>query len=799
MTGSRTRLLVLDQFVALALIGSTVWALATAPPVPVGDAAVAVLAAGAGTVAVRRITPETACAVAIAALAATQQAGTTRTLPVALALVLDFYILGRHCVTRRRAVLAAILLTAAVVILIAGPQGSSVFDVTTSWSFACALPFAAGRVIGHHDAMTASLRVWAGRLARDQQERISAAAQLERARVARELHDVIAHDVSVMVIQAVAARRIAPSDRDGAAKVLDTVEACGRDAMREMRHLVGVLHRDDLDAPRGDVAGLGDLAERARSAGLDVTVRVEGRTAPLPAALELTARRVIQEALTNAIRYAAPATATVTVTYAETQLELDVRDTGRDRDADGPAPLPMGGRGLIGMRERVAVHEGELTAGPTQDGGFRVHARLPLEISSPEAGQRQADTKQPIGRLIKGQLFDAVLAAVLFAACQAQLVAQWEHRGSLVADTAILLGLTAPVAARRRAPVAAAGLTMGFLILVAVTPLNAISPNAMLFVLLIPPYSAGAHARRGPALAGLTICVAGWLGTMLFTSVGPPAWAVLSTGLIVAAWLTGRAIRARRRTASELSRTAALLSAGAEGLARLAIADERTRIARRLQAEVAATVADMIVQARAARILLDHDPAAFDAAMAETDRTGRRALDEMRAVLGVLRTEARTTAKRNTGAKAETSDTSPELAPQPGVGRLPALVEDVRKNGCDIELRIDGEPRPVPALCDLGVYRIAEEALRTLAAPGRRRPAMPTAALTVTFGDTWIALDVTAVIEPGRKAGNGPRWPTPVMVERAALSGGTIECAIMDGGMACLRLELRTATEEVML
>src|SRR3984957_15198171 len=273
MTGSRTRLLVLDQFVALALIGSTVWALATAAPVPVGDAALAVLAAGAGTVAVRRITPETACAVAIAALAAAQQAGTTRTLSVALALVLDFYILGRRCVPRRRAVLAAIVLTAAVVLLIAGPQGSSVFDVTTSWSFACALPFAAVRVIDHHDAMTASLRVWASRLARDQQERISAAAKLERARVARELHDVIAHDVSVMVIQAVAARRIAPSDRDGAAKVLDTVEACGRDAMREMRHLVGVLHSGDLDAPRGDVAGLGDLAERARSAGLDVTVR----------------------------------------------------------------------------------------------------------------------------------------------------------------------------------------------------------------------------------------------------------------------------------------------------------------------------------------------------------------------------------------------------------------------------------------------------------------------------------------------------------------------------------------------
>jgi signal transduction histidine kinase len=318
----------------------------------------------------------------------------------------------------------------------------------------------------------------------------------------------------------------------------------------------------------------------------------------------------------------------------------------------------------------------------------------------------------------------------------------------------------------------------------------------MLFVLLIPPYSAGAHARRGPALVGLAVCVAGWLSIMLFTSVGPLAWAAFSTGLIVAAWLTGRAIRARRGTASELNRTAALLSAEAGDLARLAIADERTRIARRLQAEVASTVADMIVQTRAARILLDHDPAAFDAAMAEIDLAGRRALDEMRAVLGVLRTKARLT---STGTGKETSDAGPELAPQPGVGRLPALVEDFRKNGCDIKLRVDGEPRPIPALCDLGVYRIAEEALRTLAVPVRGRPATPTAALTVTFADTWVALDVMAISKPGRKAGNGLRWPTPLMVERAALSGGTIECATMDGGVASLRLELRTVLEEVML
>jgi signal transduction histidine kinase len=778
MTGSRRGWLILDQFVAMALIGWTVWAATTTPTESVRD--VALLAAGAGTVAIRRITPEIACGLTIAALAATQDVGTTRILAVTLALLLDFYVLGRRCDTSGRTVAAAVLLVAPVVVLIVGPTGGSVFNVTASWTFACALPFAAGRAIDHHDAVTVSLRAWTGRLARDQKEQLAEAAGMERARVARELHDVIAHNVSVMVIQAVAARRIAQSDRDGAVKALDTVEACGRDAVREMRRLVGVLHRNDLDpldvASRG-LEDLGHLAERAESAGLAVTVQVQGQAVPLPAALELTARRVLQEALTNAIRYAAPASATVTVTYADNDLELDVCDSGRGRGTDGPAPLPMGGKGLIGMRERVAAEGGELTAGPTPGGGFRVHARLPLQTALPSAPRRQAASSRPglPDRPARSRWFDAILAGLLFVACEAQLLTSWQHRGSIGVETAILIGLTAPVAVRRRAPVAAAAVIMTFLLLAAATPLNAISPDAMLFVLLIPPYSAGAYARRGPALAGLAVCAGAWLALIAATTVGPPAWEVLSTGLIAGAWATGRAIGARRRTAGELSRTAAVISSQAEDLARLAVADERARIARRLQAAVARSVADMIIQTRAARILLDTDPAAADAALGQIDLTGRRALDEMRELLGVLRDD----------------DAEPELGPQPGVGQLPGLVESVRNRGCDIELRVDGEPRPIPALCDLGVYRIAEEALRTLAASPGRRPAK--AALTVTFGETWIALDVRTASAPGYL------WPTPLMAERAALSGGTIECGTTDTAAVCLRVELRTAPEEALL
>jgi signal transduction histidine kinase len=776
LAGPRAGLLILDLLAAAGLVGWTVLAGTATAPVQVGE--LAALAAGSATVAVRRISPEVACALTIAALAATQQVGTNPS-PAALALLLNFYLLGRRCDSRWRAVVAAGLLVAPVVVLVVGPLGNSVFDVAASWVFGCALPFAAGRAIDHHDAVTVSLRAWTGRLARDQKEHVAQAAGLERARVARELHDVIAHNVSVMVIQAVAARRIAPSDRAGAAKALDTVEACGRDAMREMRQLVGVLHRDDLDSlhlPSQGVDDLGLLAERARSAGLDVAVRVEGKGVRLPPALDLTARRVLQEALTNAIRYAAPASATVTVTYGGSHVELDVRDSGRGHGADGAAPLPMGGKGLIGMRERVAACGGELTAGPTEGGGFRVHARLPLCAGSPPGEQPPPVAPRPaVRRLLLRRWFDPVLAGLLFAVCEAQLLASWHHRGSLAAETAILLGLTAPVAARRRAPVAAAALTMAFLLLAAATPLNVISPDAMLFVLFIPPYSTGAYARRGPALAGLAISVAAWLALIATTTVGPVAWEVLSTGLMVGAWATGRAIRARRRTAGDLSRTAAVISAEAEDVARLAVADERTRIARWLQVAVARSVADMIVQTHAARVLLDGDPAAADAAMAEIDVTGRRALDEMRAALGVLR-----------GGEAEA-----ELAPQPGVGRLPTLVESARKSGRDIELRVDGEPRPVPALCDLGVYRIAEETLRTLAASSRRTPVKAT--LTLTFGHAGITLDVQAVGAPG------VRWPTPLMAERAELSGGTIECGSTDLGDCWLRLELRTVPEEALL
>ena len=202
----------------------------------------------------------------------------------------------------------------------------------------------------------------------------------ERTRIARELHDIVAHCVSVMVIQTGAARSVARNDRAAAREALGAVESSGREALAEMRRMVGVLRKGDVEladtAPPG-LSQLAALATRARAAGLPVEVHVEGRPRDLPAGLDLAAYRVIQEGLTNAIKHAGGARARVVVLYAPTVLELEVSD-----DGVGPAPPAQesgSGHGLIGMRERLRLYGGELHSGRRRGGGFAVSARIPLE------------------------------------------------------------------------------------------------------------------------------------------------------------------------------------------------------------------------------------------------------------------------------------------------------------------------------------------------------------------------------------------------------------------------------------
>jgi signal transduction histidine kinase len=220
----------------------------------------------------------------------------------------------------------------------------------------------------------------AAQLERDQQERAQAAVAEERSRIARELHDVIAHSVSVMTVQAGAARTLLPEDPDRAMAPLLAVEETGRQALAEMRRLLGILREDNAPAlaPQPGLSELPALAESVRHAGLPVEVSVEGEPRPLPAGVDLTAYRIVQEALTNTLKHAGPTRASVVVRYDRDAVVLSVIDDGRiSTAADGS------GHGLIGMRERVGLYGGELHAGPGANGGFVVSARLPVEPVTP--------------------------------------------------------------------------------------------------------------------------------------------------------------------------------------------------------------------------------------------------------------------------------------------------------------------------------------------------------------------------------------------------------------------------------
>jgi signal transduction histidine kinase len=196
----------------------------------------------------------------------------------------------------------------------------------------------------------------------------------ERARIARELHDVIAHNVSMMVVQAGAERRVV--GESSTREVLETVEQIGRGALTEMRRLVGML-RSDGDDPLQPQPGLEDLptlVTQVREAGLPVELRVEGERRALPAGVELSAYRIVQEALTNALKHAGDARAEVHVRYGADSLELEIVDDGAATAEDAPT----GGHGLVGMRERVALYGGRIDAGRRANGGFGVRVLLPV-------------------------------------------------------------------------------------------------------------------------------------------------------------------------------------------------------------------------------------------------------------------------------------------------------------------------------------------------------------------------------------------------------------------------------------
>ena len=226
------------------------------------------------------------------------------------------------------------------------------------------------------------LREHAAQLEAERAENARRAVLDERVRIARELHDVVAHHVSVMGVQAGAARRVLSARPERAEEALSSIEASSRQAVGELHRLLGFLRQEgDADelAPLPTMRQLGELTAQTREvAGLPVRLSVEGEERPLPPSVDLSAYRIVQEALTNAVKHAGPATATVTVRYGPSALDVEVADDGRGPGFAAPANGGTG-HGLVGMRERVALHGGRLTTGRRPGGGFVVRARFPLD------------------------------------------------------------------------------------------------------------------------------------------------------------------------------------------------------------------------------------------------------------------------------------------------------------------------------------------------------------------------------------------------------------------------------------
>ncbi|GAB2816781.1 sensor histidine kinase [Actinoallomurus bryophytorum] len=242
-----------------------------------------------------------------------------------------------------------------------------------------------GRSLRLRRAYLDELEARARRLERAREADSRAARAEERSRIARELHDVVAHHVSVMTVQAGAARRILHRDPEAVQDALSTIEQMGRTALGEMRRLVGVLRTEAEPArselsPQPGVHDVNGLVDQLRETGLQVQLWIEGESRALSPGVDLAAFRLVQEALTNTLKHAGPqARAWVRIQYADRQLEIEVEDDGRGLVAGLGRP-GGNGHGLVGMRERVALYGGDLRIGPRSGGGFEVRARFPLEV-----------------------------------------------------------------------------------------------------------------------------------------------------------------------------------------------------------------------------------------------------------------------------------------------------------------------------------------------------------------------------------------------------------------------------------
>jgi signal transduction histidine kinase len=299
-----------------------------------------------------------------------------------VALLLGFYSLGAYAEERHAilggAAAGAVILAVDIPRLLSG--GVLPGNIIPAWIFYVVVWFM-GWTIHRRQLQAAQLRDLAAQLEVEREKKAQTAVAEERNRIAREMHDVVAHAVSVMVVQSQAAQRLLDGEQSAARQALGSIETTGRQALTEMRRLLGIVRRTDAEldlAPQPSLKRLEDLIEQVREAGLPVELRVEGEASSLPPGVDLSAYRIVQEALTNTLKHAKPSHAKVVIRYRDDELEVEVTDDGA-----GSGNGVGSKQGMIGMRERVALYGGVLESGKKAGGGYVVRARLPLDSNRP--------------------------------------------------------------------------------------------------------------------------------------------------------------------------------------------------------------------------------------------------------------------------------------------------------------------------------------------------------------------------------------------------------------------------------
>ena len=754
---------IVDVLVAVALtVGGLVEvaALSYSAPVALGVASCVV---SIGSVALRRRAPLVVAVVATTAMTVyevvTHDPNGSFMVPAG---ILVYYSAGRSAAdraawTRLAALLGYVLVAAPLIEAALG--GSSLLSALSAWPL-IVLPVLAGVVVARHATLVRHLAEATEKLRDEQRIRAQRLLGEERNRVARELHDVVAHHVSVMVIQAGGARLVVAADPVAADMALQVVERSGRGALADLRRIMGVIRRSE--APDADtsigLAHLAQLLDRTRASGVPVEVEVHGQLDHVPPAVDLVAYRVIQEALTNIVKHAREATALVAISVGEQSLIVSVVDSGADSGPEVRQALPGSGHGLIGMRERVALYGGQLTSGNRAGSGFEVRADIPLRTepldprevddevhrSTTEHPRRAAAARRWLAAVRPWS--DVLLAGGWLLALEVDALIDQYRRGPLAVNVIAVAVMAVAFTWRRRVPllfVVAVGL--------AAVPLSSglTSAHATLvgfYCVTVPMFTVAAWQTRSRALAGLAFWIVGSVGV---AAAGHEPAAGLAGALVMSCllWAAGRLWRSQRVLAERVADAHLLLTAEREDRERLAIASERARIARELHTEVARSVVVMIVQANAARYATRDDPRNAVLAINAIEFTGREALARMRDILGVLRAHHDLL----------------QVQPQPGLGQLHALIHRLREDGRNVELRVEGDPSPLPSAIDLTTYRVIEAAL---AAADPR----PSREVTIVLRFREDQVEVEAI-------GSGVQLPARLRLtvrERVALCNGAV-------------------------